>query len=164
MDSSELRRAIRSDSELFARCNGVYPYDLMLKKQIGISIVNLDGHKQPGSHWVVVNTMRNGVAEVFDSYSGIPAQLQRQLKDYDTTFSNKQVQGSISTTCGQHSLFYCYHRCRGVGFTQILKTYTNDTEENDRMVCRFVEDTFSIETQPIDEDFMMVQLSRALKI
>ena len=161
MDSSELRRILRSDDSLAANSFGVFPYDKLPKNQSGFAICNLDNSTQAGSHWVAVFNQRQTVIDVFDSYGGIPKELADYTANLPVNYSSKVVQGALSTTCGQHCLYFGYHRTRGVPFSSIVASYADDGEANDQMVCEFVQDTFGVSTDPIDEDMIMLQISKS---
>lgn len=165
MDSVQLRRIIRSCSEMRELSLGVCPIDKIPKgKPHGFIICNLDKAKDPGSHWVCIFNGSHGIIEIFDSYSGIPQQLNAYTKGHDVVFSPKQVQGHFSTTCGQHCIYFAFHRCRGLAFDQIIDSYSEDTEANDQMVCDFVLETFDLDTDTIDEDMIFMQISRGLNL
>lgn len=162
MDSRQLRCIVRADPVMFSRCIGVYPCDKLPVKQPGFVICNEDNHTQPGSHWVCIFLSDNGQAEFFNSYGGPPK--PRPIVEYlvgcDVVCSQKQVQSFLSTTCGQHCLYFAFHRCRGIGFQAIVESYAKDQDSNDQMVCDFIEDQFGYDTEPLEEDFLFNQISR----
>ena len=54
---------------------GVYPIDLLPKRQQGVYVINLDKHDEPGSHWVAVYD-DGKIGEYFDSYGLPPKYLE----------------------------------------------------------------------------------------
>ena len=107
----------------------------------------------------------NKEAEFFDSNGGGPRtqEIVDYLEGWDIVSSQKQVQSPISTTCGQHCIYFAFHRARGVPFKCIMDSYSLDLAANDQMVCEFVEDNFGFQCDPIDEDMLYMQIARALR-
>lgn len=126
-------------------------------------VCNLDKHTQPGSHWIGLYRHATNIVDVFDSYGGIPKQVEPLVKGCQVNYISKQLQGHLTTTCGQHVLFFGYHRTLGLPFGDILDSYTTNLEANDMMVCEFVQDTFGVETELRDEDLIYRQVSRAFR-
>jgi len=165
MNSRELRSICRSDPELKHLFLGVFPCDKLPEKETGFIICNEDKHTAPGSHWVCIFLLPNKRAEFFNSYGGSPSPhpIVNYLDGWDVVCSEKQVQSYLSTTCGQHCIFYAYHRCRGVPLASILDIYERDLNSNDQMVCEFVEVNFGFETAPCDDDLLHQQIARAFQ-
>lgn len=60
----------------------------------------------------------------------------------DNVFHNRQLQDPHSVACSDHCVFFLHHRSKGLSFDWILKLYSNDLVQNDRMVMNFVKTKF----------------------
>ena len=162
MDSHQLRAVCRADSKMNCLCIGTYPCDKLPEKQNGFILCNQDKHTKPGSHWVCIFLLPNNRAEFFNSSGGAPTtqEIFDYLDGWDVLCSQKQVQSRIATTCGQHCIYFAFHRARGVPFQHIIDSYSTDMDSNDQMVCEFVSDNFDISTVPLDRDFLINQITK----
>ena len=156
MNSDVVREICHADREMNRLFTGVYPCDKLPEKQIGFIICNQDNHTKPGSHWVCIFLLPNNQAEFFNSYGGGPTtqEIVDYLNGWDILCSQKQIQSPLSTTCGQHCIYFAFHRARGVPYALIMDSYSADGDTNDQMVCEFVEEEFGVETEALDMDFL----------
>ncbi len=164
MDTVQLKRIIASDSEMKEYCLGVFPSNGIPTGRVGGMIVNEDTSTQPGSHWVGIFIHQNNEAEHFDSYGRhVTGPIAHVLKQFDVTRNDVQVQAPLSSCCGQHTVYYLYHRCRDVPFMDIVESYSKDLAANDEMVTQFVNQEFNMDEPTSDFEFLQTQISRALQ-
>jgi hypothetical protein len=82
----------------------------------------------------------------FDSYGFPPgfSNFPKSIKEFLTKngskiyYNIKQVQDTLSTTCGQHCVFYLCQRARGVSFEDVMSLYKDDLRSNGKVVACFV--------------------------
>lgn len=81
-------------------------------------IVNTHPAHKPGEHWLALALEENGEASFFDSYgfppnfSHYPIDILRFLENRSDRvwYHDRQLQDALSTTYGQHCVFYIYQR------------------------------------------------------
>ena len=109
-------------------------------------IVNTHPGHEPGEHWLALTVEEDGKGTFFDSF-GFPPDfshypksiLQFLQKRCDTIFyHNRSFQHILSTTCGQHCVYYLCQRARGLSFENVLSLYGEDVLSNDEKVAYFV--------------------------
>jgi len=164
MNSAEIAHAITNDVCLNKLCIGVFPSDKLpsIPMQPCCFVANEDPAKKEGSHWVSFYVVGDGRCEFFDSY-GRPPQNKNFvsfLRPYTPVWSTKQVQGLLSTACGQHSLHYLFNRSRGIPYADITNLYSKDLKDNDESVCAFVNEMFDLSNPVTDDEFLRSQISR----
>ena len=80
--------------------------------------------------------------EYFDSYGLPPTEYEfvrfLQSRAASWRYNGMQCQAVTSDTCGHHCLFFLWHRCHGLTFTEILHLFGPDPDQNDAMVRAFV--------------------------
>lgn len=106
----------------------------------GFYVINTDVTDGPGKHWCI-GYLNGPRAEFFDSYGQPPEMygLNRLFPDNCTVrFNTRMVQALDAMTCGNHCLFFAYHRCRGRSMDAIVSLYRNNFRWNDKMVIDFV--------------------------
>lgn len=109
-------------------------------------IVNTHPAHEPGEHWLALTLEEGQKASFFDSFgfspefSHYPKSILEFLKKRCETISyhTHQFQHTLSTTCGQHCVFYLCHRACGLSFENVLSLYHDDFTRNDSMVSNFV--------------------------
>ena len=108
-----------------------------------IYIVNTDPSDKPGRHWFVLYKSSR-FPEHFD-----PAGLQ-PVKDIHNVlvlngpryiYNTQRIQHYNSDTCGLFCLFFCYFRCRGYSFVDILNMFYKNLFLNEIIVIQFYECT-----------------------
>ena len=126
---------------------GVWPSDQLSHLSFtppAYLIVNTHPSSKPGEHWLALSIERDS-ATFFDSF-GFPPDFQHyppSIVNFLERHSNKilyhqrQLQDVLSTTCGQHCVFYLCHRACGLSFENVLSLY-HDVTSNDVMVSNFV--------------------------
>ena len=76
-------------------------------------VINLDPRCQPGSHWVSVYFVKNGVGEYFDLFACYPPHEIVHFICYHAKgwqYNHMQVQELYTMTCGQFVVFYIYQK------------------------------------------------------
>ncbi|MCP3681362.1 MAG: hypothetical protein GY861_01610 [bacterium] len=128
-------------------------------------VANTDVSSGEGKHWVAfyIDKDRSGI--YFDSY-GNPPQLQsfktflkRNCRDW--THNKKLLQGPITSTCGQYCIYFLVHIARGYSMSDIQNAFEG-YEDNDQAVTDFVNTTFDVNTEVVDEDFLLRQTSKTI--
>ena len=103
-----------------------------------IFIVNSDPSGLPGRHWYAV--FFTAINEHFDSAGFYPnAVLEAELIVHGPRFcyNDNRVQAYNTETCGLFCLFYCYFRCRGSTFHEIMNMFSKNLQVNEFMVKYF---------------------------
>ncbi len=156
---------MRCDEEIQKDALGVFPADKLKHGRPGCMIINEDDSGKPGSHWVAVFILTENKCEYFDTYGRGRAtpRIEKFLAKFDVLQGSRQVQSTFSTACGQHCIYYLYNRCRGIPFTAILDSYSDNQQQNDEMVTDFVNTHFGLMEPTTDPDFLLRQASKALK-
>ena len=142
MDNLAIDRILREDAKAKKFYQGVYSRDnLPLTLQpLSLYVLNLDLRKNPGSHWVLLNTINcPDQVEYFCSF-GVKPKYARILNASSNIsvriiFNDIQVQHDWSATCGQHVLCTALLLSRGYNLHEIInKFYSNSLYKNDRKV------------------------------
>ena len=99
-------------------------------------------------HWTLIlihPREKDGVLfnNFFDSYGNRPQRTYRTYlnatgQEYITNL--RRLQGP-QMSCGEHVLYYYYHRLRGYSMQDILNTFTGSLLHNDVKVIQFYNDT-----------------------
>ena len=125
-------------------------------------VANTADWNERGEHWVCFFFPKKGQPEYFDSFaSEVPLKF-RQFLGTKHLFkkNNVLVQHPMTSTCGQHVLYYIWQRCRGMTMEQILKLYSDsDYLLNDVMVNQIVKQNFALNVKVIDIQFINAQMS-----
>ena len=166
MNTLELSLAIEADEHMSKYCLGAMASNQLPRKirQLPVGmILNLQPLSQKGSHWIAVFIDAEGFGEYFCSYGSKPAEkFTSFLRNhcYDWTHNQKRVQGLLSSTCGQHCIFYLMLRCRGLTMPEIFARYSSDCDYNDEMVVAIINKKFSLSTSVYDTDFIEKQINK----
>jgi len=168
MNTNQILKCIREDSILNTQCSGVFALDKILPLDgfPTCCIVNTDPHNHPGSHWVAVFIDHDRNGDYFDSYGRKPHKkpLLQHMKKHciDWVWNEKLLQCPYSSVCGQYCLYFLYHRVRGETMSSIMNRFGGNLEENDLLVCRWVNENYDVNTNVFDMEFMLNQMCRAL--
>ena len=76
-------------------------------------------------------------------------------------YNDKRLQGDISSTCGQYCIYFLLHICRGYCLREITKAF-DGFEDNDEAVTDFVNERYNVNTETLDPDYLLEQISVAL--
>ena len=95
---------------------------------------------EAGSHWIVLHYISKDIVEHFDSAGKqpkkyIPNLLLSNMKSY--IYNKKRLQAYHSYTCGLFCLYYSFYSCRQVSFSKILEGFTDNLDENEKIVHDF---------------------------
>ena len=125
------------------RFNGVFSRDNLLKKiKDGAYVINLDEHKDTGTHWVALFCKKNEIV-YFDSFGveHIPEEIKKFI-------GNKNIEANIYRVQA-NDLVICGYFCMGfIDFMLARKTlidYTtlfspHDLDKNDQIILSYFED------------------------
>lgn len=141
MKTEQLEHYMLNDPYISSFYGGVVALDQIpsLIEKPTIFIVNTDPAALPGTHWLSV-FFNFGFNEHFDSSGHLPSlALQQELISQGPLYmyNTMRVQSFTSDTCGQFCLFFCYFRCRGYSFTEIMNMFTSSLELNESIVSLF---------------------------
>ena len=106
-----------------------------------LCIIYLDDFGNLGTHWVCCWCSKNGTYEYFDSF-GLPPPLEWEketlMHGKKHFFRNdNQIQWEQSVRCGYHCLLFLNERNKGTDFANILKMFTDDVLQNERIVKNY---------------------------
>ncbi len=148
MDTTQLLRVCAKDPEIRRRFLGVFACDKLphytTKRPVWF-IANTKPSSHRGQHWIAVYIDETNHGYYFCSY-GIAPNLVFQ--NYLTTTccgwsrNTKRLQSSITTTCGQHCVFFLYAISRGVSVAEFYNCFSSRYNLNDAFVNEFVNDVF----------------------
>lgn len=154
MDTLEILKILSIDKILKTGQFNVCSIDTLpiVRTKPAAVVVNLDPSYAPGSHWVAMYFNKNR-CDYFDSYGRMPNQI---LFDYITTnsgnfnYNNKCIQAPLTSTCGQHCIFFLVWRSRGVPMSLIVQRLQAET--SDEFVTKFINKLFKTTTSVYDEN------------
>lgn len=140
MNTYELEEYMLSDPFIRRYYGGVIAADQLplIVHKPSIFIVNTDPISLPGEHWIVL--FMSTVCEHFDSAGMKP---RDEFENYLTAkgptymYNDKRVQSFDTETCGLFCLFYCYFRCRGYKFKEIMDMFYDNLLLNEMLVKYF---------------------------
>ena len=151
MDSLEIVRILKQDRFTKHYFRGVFACDQLPTRYVprpSAFVVNTDPSNKPGQHWVAIYITQNGEGEYFDSYGQKPTlpQLKSFLKENASliNFNRQPLQGPLSAVCGQYTIFFLLHRCRGSSMRNITHLFSSDKMDNDITVNDFIKKTFPL--------------------
>ena len=126
--------------------NGTHAIDALPTFGYGCYVINLAPSSHPGTHWVAVFCDTVGRVEYFDSAGrGAPNSFIKWWGPHRDFITNPYtLQHSTSDVCGQYTIFYLIHRCRGTTMRTILYSFTSNKNRNDRMVYDFVRRKYGV--------------------
>ncbi len=174
MNSAQLHFVLSTDPCTKYTFRGVFASDRLFdkgskrKKQLGLPaayVANTDPASKPGTHWIAFYfpAEMDAPAEYFDSYGKSPIRrttFQRFLKLYGhqkpAAHNNQELQGQLTTTCGQYCVLFTLLRCRGFSMKEIVGMFSQEDKRwNDSVVTAFVNKHFDIQTETIDFDYIL---------
>lgn len=162
MDTRQIAIILRTTENFL----GVFPSDKLpsVKLQTFSMVANTDPSDRPGTHWVAIH-VNNGKAEYFDSYGLEPSipTIHRFLTRFNKCqYNKKQIQGFLSSVCGHYSVYYIWERSKGVPMMDILYRFTENHEDNDELITKWLNDNFKLDTETYDVEFIVNQICSAM--
>ena len=155
MDSSTLRKICCRDPKLKPCFIGVFPCDL-LPKHVSwpcALIANTQPSNSEGEHWVAIFINKEGYGDFFCSYGQPPASVFVRFINNNCAswnYSKKCLQDFMSTTCGQHAVFFLHARSNGLSLSKFLSLFTTNRGENDEIVTAFINGKYNVNTVVTD--------------
>jgi len=165
MDTLQILSVLKSDTATAPICGGVFASDRLPVpvKVPSALVVNFDPSDKPGSHWISIYIDSSGKGEYFDPLAmPIPeGPIQKFLRTNCRSVSRAAVpvQGSMSSACGPHCLFFLLLRSRGLSMNRIINLYSKDRVANDYMAVHFINKRFGLNAQVFDEQFFKDRLA-----
>jgi len=118
-------------------------------------VVNLSPLEKIGSHWICMYFPKVGLPEYFDTFvSEVPSHFEKFMgEEYKRNLGI--VQHPLTTSCGQHVIFYIFQRCNNKTMEQILAEYSDrNLLTNDVNVTLMVNKNFRLDLKLIDFEFL----------
>ena len=120
--------------------NELYKIDKSVRS---LYIVNTDPNYLPGSHWICIYS-QGEICEIFDSLGNNPKEYTIHfttfIQEYEKcTYSTVKLQSDTSNVCGIYCIFYSYLKSRGFELTEILNTFSENTQMNDCLMRDFLD-------------------------
>ena len=114
-------------------------------------ILNTQGHKLPGAHWVCVHVDKFD-DWYFDSYGFpllVPDHINRLRKNCKILRWNvRQLQSEKPDLCGQYCLMFLHYMSDGSRIGKFLENFSANSKKNEKIVRNFAI------CLPIDETFI----------
>ena len=122
---------------------GVYSCDLMPRGEPPfLFICNTSTHEEAGEHWVAFYVYRNGhdeTVEIFDSFGRSYLEFEEPTRGFFVNYvgnricvyQTRQLEGFLSTSCGQFCCYYVALRAAGLPYKEIVKSLSDDLYLND---------------------------------
>lgn len=169
MDTIQLIKLLQNDTYT-KRCFGmVCPSNHLpssIKRVPMCIIVNTDPSYKPGRHWLALYIDQNRNLEFFDSY-GFDVEKYSFVKNFLirnemnlSKWNTRQLQGSLSSTCGQFCLYFLFWRSRDIPFEKIMSSFGQSTDTNDIFVTSFVNSVTGASTNAYDVEYILNQCCR----
>ena len=169
MNTAQLLKCVKQNELLHRYFTGVYACDTVPKTFSSLPacyIMNTDPIALPGRHWIAVYLSLYGPHEFFDSYGRQQSTVAPTIRGQGTTKwieNTIELQGPMSTTCGQYCLYYLSERCEGRMMTEILSDFscTRDCMENDILINEYMNAMYNIELDIYDVNNFVMQICTA---
>ncbi len=168
MNSIEIAKILKSDSMVSKCFLGVYASDQLPRRRVTAPcalVANTDPITKSGQHWVAFHVSNDRQGTYFDSYGKPPAvNIFEEFLDkncHEWTFNKKRIQGNFSSTCGQYSIYFLTHKCRGYSLPEIVSAF-DGYDDNDEAVVEFVNSRYDVNTDVLDVEFIVKQICKAL--
>lgn len=145
-DTESLRRSCQRDPVISQYFLDVYGTDEVPCRALypRCAIVNTDPIALPGQHWVGLFWPAPGQGEFFDSYAIRPQTYDARWQCFaGFEQAARPIQQWTTDVCGDYTLYYLYHRCRGTPLSTIVRYFSpTDLLYNDTAVVRRMHDLF----------------------
>ena len=106
----------------------------------------MDTSEKPGLHWVAFYFAKDQKGEFFDSYGLSPSNYTGAfslfLKNNSNgwSFNSVTLQSSYSKVSGHYCLYYALFRCRNIGMSTIVHSFSKNKQHNDFVVVLLAEE------------------------
>ena len=149
MNTKEIENILLSCKLTAAYFKGVFSLNKIPTRFSTPAALVINSHPQafPGEHWLALfiqekqTPFSNSTIEFFDSY-GVDFQFYQMPPHIvrDIHIQNKNViQDLNKSTCGEHVIYFIYHRCLGLSLDEIVKNhYSENLTLNDSLASNFV--------------------------
>ena len=153
MNSSTIEKILKSDRRTKNVFGGVYASDKLSEKVDRYPkafVANVDTSDKPGSHWISFWFESPEQSEFWDPLGQKPNTYTSSFVSFlarnssQWTYNPRTVQSAFSNVCGHFCIYYIFYRCRNVSMSTIMYKFTNNLEQNDRLVASFVRKTFHV--------------------
>ena len=150
MNTNELRCMLTRDKktkEMFIDVFAIDQFKRFVKKNSlvqGLYLINDENSKENGNHWFLIFHDKNILVFV-DSfannykYYGLEKEVYNVNKIEEVPF---RLQDYFSDVCGEYTIFFAYHLCRGKRLQNIIKYFTHTHHDNDEKIRYFVPKKF----------------------
>lgn len=122
---------------------GVYPSDLLpktIQRYPASIVVNLDNHKEEGSHWISIYFDGNKRAFYFDSFAMGPVvpsiKCFMNNNSLKRTYNRRRLQALTSSVCGVYCVLYVIHRTKKKSTCGFFKKFSRNYVRNDVIVSK----------------------------
>ena len=126
-----------------SKFNGVFSRDNLPKKvKDGAYVINLDEHKDTGTHWIALLCNRNEIV-LFDSFGveHIPEEIKEFIGNRKIKANIFQVQANNSVMCGYFCIGFIDFMLAGkklTDYTNLFSPY--DFDKNDQIILSYFKD------------------------
>ena len=143
MDTRQIYTLLRSDRVVkdytFLGCFPVDRIPESAKTFPCCMIVNTKPHDHPGEHWVAVIKTEENNGLFFDSFGFPPYRLNEIVIILNQcgrwTHKSVCIQSPLTAVCGQHTVFFITHYCRGFTLDHIPSLLdSKDKPTNDSFI------------------------------
>jgi hypothetical protein len=145
MNSYELRYYLRGLK--LKTYVGVYAIDQLkyIKASHFAIIFNNMPSSTVGMHWcAIIKKQGKKKLDFFDSLGKDITYYGDEVYDFisrhctEINYLTKNVQNFHSNTCGKHCCFFITKRYNGLSFKNLMRLYSNNTKQNDKMVISYM--------------------------
>jgi hypothetical protein len=169
LHTTEILRALKNHPWTKQYTLGVFPSDMLptTVPRPSCLVFNLDPADKPGSHWCAIYIDAAGAVDYFDSYGlepSVPHVIKwLQLNGVKVNINHRVVQGVLSSSCGQHCLYFLINRCRGFPMHTIV-SLTDSCFVNDSFVTAYINKYCNLKSVAFDENVIVNQLCNAFGV
>ena len=129
-----------------SRFNGVYSRNNLPKKiKDGAYVINLDEHKDTGTHWVALFCKKNEIV-YFDSFGveHIPEEIKKFIGNKNIKANIYRVQANDLIMCGYFCIGFIDFMLEGktlIDYTNLFSPY--DFDKNDQIILSYFKDAWN---------------------
>ena len=154
MDETQISKILFQDK--FTKFNfvGVFPKNRipLTTKFPANYIINLDNYGNPGTHWIAVHINYKYIS-IFCSFGnnylndGYFLSFINYFSDKKIIYSNIQIQGISSFTCGLYCCLFILIKSRGYSYHEFLNIFNHNSlyKINDTAICEYFKNKFNFD-------------------